>query len=117
MIAVHVRPTAAFPTSANAGKVADAKAGDVRRAVRLARDGVPTIIAGDFNGGATDALTQAGFTRATGKVDTLDGPGTQVLDQVWVRGLPVRYATKVESPVSDHDSWRVGSTLPSTSGL
>ena len=114
VIALHVRPRAAFPTSANAGKVADAKAGDVHRAVRLARDGVPTILAGDFNGGATDALTQAGFTRATGKVDTLDGPGTQVLDQVWVRGLPVRYSTLVESPVSDHDSWRVGSTLPST---
>ena len=115
VIAVHVRPTAAFPSSASAGKVADAKAGDVQRAVKLARDRVPTIIAGDFNRGATDALTKAGFTRATAAVDTLDGPGTQVLDQVWVRGLPVRYATLVESPVSDHDSWRVGATLPAPS--
>jgi endonuclease/exonuclease/phosphatase (EEP) superfamily protein YafD len=112
VIALHVRPRPAFPASASAGKVADAKAGDVQRAVKLARTGVPTIVAGDFNGAATDALTVAGFTRATPKVDTLDKSGAQHLDQVWVRGgLMVRYATLFENPVSDHKAWRVGLKL------
>ena len=114
VISLHVRPRDSFGQGASDATVAAGKAGDVERALRLITKGVPTIIAGDFNGAATDILTAAGLRRATPIVDTYDGKdGRQALDQVWITtGLEVRGHTLVPSgTVSDHSAWIVNLTI------
>ena len=114
VISLHVRPRDSFGKDASDATVAAGKAGDVERALRLLAKGVPTIIAGDFNGSATDILTAAGLRRATPIVDTYDGKdGRQALDQVWITtGLEVRGHTLVPSgTVSDHSAWVVNLTI------
>ena len=114
VISLHVRPRDSFGKDASDATVAAGKAGDVERALRLLTKGVPTIIAGDFNGGSTDILTAAGLRRATPIVDTYDGKdGRQALDQVWITtGLEVRGHTLVPSgTVSDHSAWVVNLTI------
>ena len=114
VISLHVRPSDSFGQGASDATVAAGKAGDVERALRLLTKGVPTIIAGDFNGAATDILTAAGLRRATPIVDTYDGKdGRQALDQVWITtGLEVRGHTLVPSgTVSDHSAWVVNLTI------
>ena len=114
VISLHVRPRDSFGQGASDATVAAGKAGDVERALRLLAKDVPTIIAGDFNGSATDILTAAGLRRATPIVDTYDGKdGRQALDQVWITtGLEVRGHTLVPSgTVSDHSAWVVNLTI------
>ena len=114
VISLHVRPSDSFGQGASDATVAAGKAGDVERALRLLAKDVPTIIAGDFNGAATDILTAAGLRRATPIVDTYDGKdGRQALDQVWITtGLEVRGHTLVPSgTVSDHSAWVVNLTI------
>ena len=111
VIALHVRPRASFTSDAAAAK---GKAADVSKAAALVNPDVATIVAGDFNGAATDILTAAGLRRATPIVDTYDGKdGRQALDQVWITtGLEVRGHTLVPSgTVSDHSAWVVNLTI------
>ena len=114
VISLHVRPRDSFGQGASDATVAAGKAGDVERALRLLTKGEQAIIAGDFNGAATDILTAAGLRRATPIVDTYDGKdGRQALDQVWITtGLEVRGHTLVPSgTVSDHSAWVVNLTI------
>lgn len=106
VISVHIRPGAVTDL---AGKQAD-----IRKALTLVRDGVPTIIAGDWNTAtAFDLMKPKGFVRATPKVDTLNAVGEQRLDAVFVTpDLTIR-GSKLIDPggISDHKVWIYQGTL------
>lgn len=106
VISVHIRPK----------KITDlaGQQADIRKALTLVRDGVPTIIAGDWNTSTSfDLVKPKGFVRATPKVDTLNAVGEQRLDAVFVtRELKIR-GSKLIDPggISDHKVWIYQGTL------
>lgn len=106
VISVHIRPGAITDL---AGKQAD-----IRKSLTLVREGVPTIIAGDWNTAtAFDLAKPKGFVRATPKVDTLNADGDQRLDAVFVtKDLKIR-GNKLIDPggISDHKVWLYQGTL------
>ncbi len=106
VISVHVRPKVV----ANLAK----RQADIKKAMSLVRDGVPTIVAGDFNTQTAFSIVKPfGFVRATPAVDTSDTPGIQKPDAVFVSsGLKIR-GTKLIDPgdISDHKAWLVQGTL------
>jgi len=107
VISIHVRPGAITNL---AGKQADIK----KAMNKLFREGVPTIVAGDFNTRtAFDIIEPFGFVRFTRRVDTVNEPGDQRVDAVFVTpGLELRGKEQVDpGTVSDHKTWVVKGTL------
>lgn len=107
VISMHVRPKA---IASLAGQQSD-----IRKAMdALRRTGVPTLVAGDFNTGtAFDIIEPFGFIRSTESVDTVNNPGTQRLDAVFLTpDVQFREANLVDpGSVSDHKVWEVKGTL------
>lgn len=111
VIALHVRPRAAFSSDPSA---ATGKQADIASALSLVRVNVPTIVAGDFNTRSTFAAFNFGLTRATPALDSLDSPGDDPIDQTWVSShLTVRGASQVDGGrITDHKAWIANLTLP-----
>lgn len=112
VIAIHVRPTDSFG-SADDDTILKGKKGDIAKGLRLARKGVPTLYAGDFNTQhAEDVILPAGFTRGTPNEDTVDLVGDQRLDATFMRGLTKRKHSKHDpGSISDHKTWVFNGTL------
>lgn len=113
VISIHVRPGVAIGGSAQA--ILTGKKKDIKKAMtELHRPGVPTMVAGDFNTPAAfDVIEPFGFVRFTRSVNTLNEPGDQRLDAVFVTpGLDLR-SKKLIDPgnVSDHKVWLIKGTL------
>lgn len=113
LISIHVLSRASFPKGWTDAQVLAGKLDDVRTAMKmLYRKGRATIIAGDFNTAHAEQVLvgEFGLRRATPNVDTVDEPGDQKLDAVFISpGLSVRYATLLDpGRISDHKAWRVG---------
>ena len=106
VISVHVRP----------GTITDlaGQQADIVKALTLVRDNVPTILAGDWNTAtAFDLIEPKGFLRATPTVETLDEPGDQRLDGVYVTAQLKIRGSKLIDPqgISDHKVWVYQGTL------
>lgn len=120
IISVHVRPKAGFPDSWSDDQVISGKLSDVRKALTLMREGVPTIFAGDMNTSKAAAVIEG-----SGKnlklvhplVDTVPGkPGDQKIDMVSATpDFITRDWKLVPSPVSDHEAILWNGTLPKSS--
>lgn len=113
LISVHCLSRASFPKGWTDAQVLDGKLADVRAAMKaLYRRGRPTIVAGDFNTSHAERVLvgEYGLQRATPNVDTVDTPGDQKLDAVFVtKDIAVRYAELLNpGDVSDHKIWKVG---------
>ena len=80
----------------------------------LYRRGVPTMVAGDFNTGtAFDIVEPFGFVRSTRSVNTLNEPGDQRLDAVFITPELQFLDKELLDPgnVSDHKVWVVKAKL------
>lgn len=102
-VAVHIRPSAVTDT---AGKLAD-----VRKLLKWIGDRNPVVVGGDWNtADARPIMESAGFTLATPWADTVDKPGTQYYDAIYVRGRGIevrdRGAVLNPGPLSDHKAVR-----------
>lgn len=107
VISLHVRPGAITNL---AGKQADIK----KAMDNLYRRGVPTMVAGDFNTGtAFDIVEPFGFVRSTRSVNTLNEPGDQRLDAVFITPELQFLDKELLDPgnVSDHKVWVVKAKL------
>ncbi len=107
VISMHVRP----------GAIADlaGRKADIKKAMReLRRQGVPTIVAGDFNTRtAFDIIEPFGFVRSTENINTLNAPGVQRLDAVFFTpDVQFRESDQLDpGDISDHKTWLVKGTL------
>lgn len=115
IIAVHVRPNDSL-TGDDAAKL-KAKKGDIQKAINLDRDGVYTVLAGDFNTSHARAyLSERGYKPVNDHVDTVDKVGDQKLDGIYVStkpAVPIR-AWKLIDPgkISDHKTLKGSLTVP-----
>ena len=116
VISVHIRPQAGIGKGLSSAEYLKAKLGDLAKALKLVRSGVPTIFAGDFNTGhARAAVLGSGkkLLAISPYVDTVDTAGDQRLDMVFASAEIVsRKITLRDSSVSDHKAWLWQGTFP-----
>ena len=116
VISVHIRPQAGIGKGLSSAAYLKAKLGDLAKALKLVRSGVPTIFAGDFNTGhARAAVLGSGkkLLAISPNVDTVDTAGDQRLDMVFASAEIVsRKITLRDSSVSDHKAWLWQGTFP-----
>ena len=116
VISVHVRPRAGIGKGLSSAAYLKAKLGDLAKALKLVRSGVPTIFAGDFNTGhARAAVLGSGkkLLAISPYVDTVDTAGDQRLDMVFASAEIIsRKITLRDSSVSDHKAWLWQGTFP-----
>ena len=116
VISVHIRPQAGIGKGLSSAEYLKAKLGDLAKALKLVRSGVPTIFAGDFNTShARAAVLGSGkkLLAISPYVDTVDTSGDQRLDMVFASAEIVsRKITLRDSSVSDHKAWLWQGTFP-----
>ena len=116
VISVHIRPQAGIGKGLSSAEYLKAKLGDLAKALKLVRGGVPTIFAGDFNTShARAAVLGSGkkLLAISPYVDTVDTSGDQRLDMVFASAEIVsRKITLRDSSVSDHKAWLWQGTFP-----
>lgn len=109
VISVHIRPRAGIGKGLSSAAYLKAKLGDLAKALKLVRNGVPTIFAGDFNTGhARAAVLGSGkkLLAISPNVDTVDTAGDQRLDMIFATAeIVTRKITLRDSSVSDHKAW------------
>ena len=116
VISVHIRPQAGIGKGLSSAEYLKAKLGDLAKALKLVRSGVPTIFAGDFNTShARAAVLGSGkkLLAISPYVDTVDTAGDHRLDMVFASAeIVTRKITLRDSSVSDHKAWLWQGTFP-----
>jgi hypothetical protein len=107
---VHIRPTAAFKTTAaaKAGKKAD-----IAKVIKLLAKYPRVVVGGDWNTDAKAQMVAAGYTLATPYSDTHDNQGIQHFDGIFTRGLTDRTGGRITpTAASDHHGLIANLTIP-----